>query len=152
MDNIREKCEGCGMCCRAIFLPVTHEELVRDSTSMRNPYTKLPEYTGDHANDSDPAFVLANFYPLNREEVLRRNPHIQTWRSSIEEAGEDFDQILEKNFYGCVNLDEETGRCKIHDNLPHVCSGYPWYEREPSEYHLFYAEDCYYKRDLFQKT
>lgn len=128
---IRTQCEGCGACCRAIWLPKTHEELER-----------TPRYKGDIE------FVKENFYPLTAEEVLERNPHVATWGLHPRVTTEGLPKMLENNFYGCKNYDEEARRCRIWADRPEICRGYPWYDREPTIEHLFYDQNCFYKRDL----
>lgn len=140
-ENIRSQCEGCGMCCRAIYLPLSHAELTKQATSMGGG--SIPKYTGKHMKDGDWAFTLANFFPITKDEAIQRNPHLKKW--------EEIDGRLGTNFYACVNLDEGTGRCRIHDNLSNVCSGYPWYGKDPSDEHEFYTDDCFYKKDLIER-
>jgi Fe-S-cluster containining protein len=157
MTKIREKCEGCGQCCRAIYIPLSHSEFHSNIEFMKqNRFKERIKYESDYkvlGNMDDKTFVIHNWYPLTKEEVLERNPYLKTWMEAWREyyTEEQIDEIFNNNFYGCNQLDEETGRCMTHDNLPRVCSGYPWYEREPSESTMLYTEDCYYKRDLLEK-
>jgi Fe-S-cluster containining protein len=152
-ENIRTQCEGCGMCCKAIYLPLTHSQMTDDLDSMRANRDKPPIVYDFPVRDNfgDQSFAKQNFYPLTKDEVLQINPHLETWRAGFEEAGVDFDDKLSNNFYGCIQLNKTTGRCMTHDNLPKVCSGYPWYGREPSQAHEFYTEDCFYKKDLIER-
>lgn len=148
MSEIRSKCEGCGMCCRAIWIPLKHSEFDHIETMKQNRCREQIQYE-EKVTDimDDLTFIIQNWYPLTKEEALERNPHLKTWILPEEITG-NFEEMLNEHIYGCSQLDTETGRCRIHDNLPHVCSGYPWYRGRPTESHNFYADDCFYKRDI----
>lgn len=154
MAEIRSKCEGCGMCCRAIWIPIKHSEFNIENLKSNRDREEPIQYVGKVSEMMDDlTFVIQNWYPLTKEEVLERNPHLQTWQLADWKGHElDFEEALNNNFYGCAQLDTETGLCRIHDNLPQVCSGYPWYGGRPVENHNFYTEDCYYKRDVTEEA
>lgn len=51
--------------------------------------------------------------------------------------------------YRCDMLDPVHRTCMAHDSRPQVCSGYPWYGREPSPKVIFARDtQCSYLLDL----
>lgn len=158
MTALRSKCEGCGMCCRAIFLAdLQHSYLPGEMRFNREKPRKMYENIVQDVMD-DKTFVMQNWYPLTQEEVLQRNPFVlkELERTpSLQELDEStkkerINALLSNNFYGCSQLDESTGRCMTHENLPKVCSGYPHYRHEKlfEKDTFFYTDDCYYRKDI----
>jgi Fe-S-cluster containining protein len=66
----------------------------------------LAEETGGE----DPIFIRAHWTPTGETRDAAGNPGYE---------------------YVCRRLDPETRRCTAHDDRPHVCRGYPWYD-DPS--------------------
>jgi hypothetical protein len=115
----------CGMCCKAIVLsqsPEVLEQMADDKNLL-----------------SDASFIHANWESITQTEALVINPYLQHWIKH----GND-----EKYFYRCKLLIDN--KCSIHgtEQKPHVCTGYPFYNRIPEKDYLFYTKDCGYQPDL----
>lgn len=123
---LRGACNRCGKCCEAIVLPQSLE------------YIKV---FGKHSRSTDYGFAYRNLIPISREEALRINPHLVKWGESLNESF----------FYRCKQFCEVSRSCIIHDERPHMCSGYPWYYSGVKERDPLYSPDCGYKVDQIIK-
>ena len=116
-------CNGCGACCRVIFLEQSPEE-VRQMAAL----TRVLGIPSDHA------FVAEHWRPLARDEAMQRNPFYTSRLAP------------EAHLYTCDRLGDD-GRCMAYDERPLVCRGYPWYGQAPRPMALADA-DCGYGVDL----
>lgn len=148
------------MCCRTILISKMPHSHFPDSMNENKGKDRIVYDTPIKGNMDDITFAIQNWYPLKSEEVIERNPFmIKEIRRMYDmmitdedmESYEDYERrILSNHFYSCNQLDEATGRCMTHDNLPKVCSAYPYYDHEKitEENTLFYTEDCYYRNEI----
>jgi Fe-S-cluster containining protein len=137
--ELKGKCNMCGTCCKAIYLPYSHQELL-DCKPVKD-YVANPWDFEKRIGDHDHVFVHLYWEPITLKEALAINPHIATWKYGTEK---------EDNWYRCTRLDTKTNRCTVHDNQPSVCSGYPWYGRAPRPHESYYSPDCGYQVDVIQ--
>lgn len=120
----------CGMCCRAIRLQISPDELKR--RVCKDEYLRT---ISDSAKLWDSEFVYLFWEPITLEEALNINPHLKTWK--------EYDEAY---YYTCTKFDSKTNKCSIHEKRPDVCSRYPWYDQQPfKEYNwYFYSDKCGY--------
>lgn len=107
-----EHCKNCSKCCEVIALDnVSHErfaEMVKTG--------KVDAIHGEMMR------------PISREEAIKRNPYVVTGRDRMREM---HNAEGETSYYTCTKLVDN--RCSIYENRPYMCSGYPFYGREPNE-------------------
>jgi Fe-S-cluster containining protein len=116
-------CNGCGACCRVIFVEQSPDEIRRMATLTR--VLGIP---------SDHTFAAAHWRPLTREEAMRRNAFYTSRLPA------------DAHLYTCDQLGDD-GRCTAYEERPLVCRGYPWYGRPPGTLPLA-DPDCGYRVDL----
>jgi len=138
VKELKGFCNMCGKCCEAIHISLSPEKVEEMAKSPLHANNKL----------SDPVFIHENWEPISREEAFSINPHFQFNTDRYKEKHEGQDPYENMFFYTCKQFDKETRLCKVHDNLPHVCKGYPWYGGRPHIDELFYDPNCGYKIDV----
>jgi Fe-S-cluster containining protein len=116
-------CNGCGACCRVIFLEQSPDEVQRMAALTR--VLGIP---------SDHAFVAEHWRPLTRDEAMQRNPFYTSRLAP------------DAHLYTCDRLGDD-GACMAYDERPFVCRGYPWYGQAPRPMALA-DEECGYRVDL----
>lgn len=117
----QDLCKQCGKCCMAICL----------NYPMEHVSNKVNELTKEGILNTDCHFILENWVEISEEEASKRNPEI--------------DLSTKCYWYKCTKLDEKTNKCTVHDNRPHVCSGFPNYRSKklPKGF-PYYTKDCGY--------
>lgn len=116
-------CNQCGMCCKAIILNVSMDDVKRMAETPK----------------SDAMFISKNWKEITKEEALLINPHLQNWI--------DRPNIAPPYFYMCELLGSDN-KCTVHDGgQPGTCTGFPWYGHGPIENFLLYSKDCGFKGD-----
>lgn len=103
-------CSGCGECCLAIPLPVTKDDVRRKLAGEIDARTR--RWILDELEVIPPK-EARRIAPWREDEALQMTP--DGWSAEY------------PTYYRCSNLDEETGLCTSHDDLPPTCSGYPYY-------------------------
>lgn len=63
------------------------------------------------------------------------------WVSQLEEPQENYEQ------WTCLKFDPVGRLCTAHEDRPPVCSGYPWYGKEPKRTALLEAR-CSFQADI----
>jgi len=121
--ELRGSCNGCGACCKVLFLEQSPEE-VRQMAAL----TRVLGIPSDHI------FAAEHWHPLTREEAMRLNPF---YTSRVR---------ADAHLYTCDRLGAD-GRCTAYEERPLVCRGYPWYDEPPREMPLADPE-CGYAVDL----
>ena len=139
MHKLTGSCQMCGTCCKAIVLPVSHDEL--------KEYGSVREYlnggiTREDLWNDDPIFIYLNWKPITKEEAFEINPRLKVWEN-ISNGG----VVNKMNFWTCTKHDPITNICLVHENRPRVCRGFPWYGVEPTSQPL-YTKDCGYMVDI----
>lgn len=119
------KCNMCGKCCEVIALPIPPEHL-DPASGMRYVDSK---------------FMFENFVPVDAETARSINPHI------IIES-EELLNGTEQYFYTCKQYDKENKLCMAHEQRPHVCSGFPWYNKPIHNIALRMHMSCSYWEDV----
>ena len=147
MHKLSGSCHMCGMCCRAIVLSFSHDEL-KERPSVQD-YLAGKVTRTDLWND-DPIFCYLNWKPISRDEAMEINPHLLNWEKLRLEDEKETGKSAPMNFYTCTKFDSETNRCTVHNERPRVCSAYPWY-RGIDLNEMFYSLDCGYKIDIIQE-
>ena len=123
MSNIEDlKCNMCGMCCKAIVIRFSPEEIL----------ARVKEGIDDD-------FLFADKYwrSISKEEALVINPHI-----------EKLDSSGPNHFYVCTLYIDGVG-CSVHNGdgsvvKPKVCTSYPNGNNLDPRF-WFYSETCGYK-------
>lgn len=143
MHKLTGSCHMCGMCCKAIVLPVSYDEL-KERSSVQD-YINGSKCEGIENNDV--LFVWLNWKPISKEEAFKINPHLRLWEERFIERN-----CLEKlNFWTCTKHDPVTNKCTVHEHRPKVCSDFPWYGRSVVTTEPFYSPECGYKVDIDQE-
>lgn len=133
MEELKGSCHMCGKCCEAIHLLQSPQEVASIAESEKM--------------SGDARFITDNWTPITKEEAFTINPYLKQNEDGLAEKG--IDNVYGKfYYYTCTQLDKETRKCRVHENRPQVCSGYPWYGRRPNNSILWYADECGYKVDL----
>lgn len=132
---MNEKCKKCGMCCRAIRINKSWDEIIAMEAEP------IPEELGKSITKyNDAGFIRTFWNPITLEEALEINPHLATWP-----------RYKENFYYRCTKFDAKTNECTINNLKPHVCKEFPWYDSAPKEdensWH-FYSENCGYIEDI----
>ncbi len=112
-------CKKCGMCCRAIVLPFTRDEL---------------EHRVQEGITGDPVFILVNWEEISQIEAYQVNGHLTHWG-----------ELRGSSFWRCKLL--IGNRCSIHKESPRVCKAYPWYDNAP-HYDALYSPRCGFQSDV----
>lgn len=63
------------------------------------------------------------------------------WRPWLEKTIIDTNTAL----FTCLELDRETGLCKVYEDRPKVCSGYPFYEKPPHDIGYWSVPFCVFR-------
>jgi Fe-S-cluster containining protein len=118
MSEVTNYCKMCGMCCKAISIRFTIEELKRYS-------------------DASAKFIVENWTPISKEQALKINPYLQKW----------LDKSPNRFFYTCNKLVDNKCSIH-DENKPFICSGYPFYNRPKLDSgSLFYVEECGFNKE-----
>lgn len=132
------KCSMCGMCCKAIRLPASMEQIINYRETQRYINGELSKEESERlATESDIIFVYLNWEQITEEEAFIINQHLETWPTRDEAF-----------YYRCKQFDSQLNRCKTQDKKARVCSAYPWYDRPPVASFHFYSLNCGYKVDI----
>ena len=136
-----QDCKSCGQCCKAIYLPLSFEE-IRDIA------------TKDKTN-KDAIYISKNWNEITIEEAKKINPYF------FKKYEKESIKIHEKHFFVCNSFNSETNKCGDYENRPHVCRGFPFYPHKLNihnklidgelklipDYSL-YSEDCVFHKAL----
>lgn len=115
-------CNQCGMCCKTIVLDFTIDDLKTKG--------------GDDAK-----FIIDNWKPISTNEAITINPFMKHWIKRYVKHNAPY------HFYTCTLLDTKNG-CTIHNqNKPHICTGFPFYNR-PVKKTLLYSPNCGYFKEI----
>lgn len=127
----------CGNCCKALICNISPQE-ARRYVLHNYPFYNWDEWS-TYSNDI--IFIDQELTNISYEQAVKINPQIKEWNLTEEERKTRW-------FYKCPHLTEEN-ECSIHDKLEpnHMCDGYPWYGKIPSD-SSWYHKDCGYKQDL----
>lgn len=96
-------CNCCGACCRVLTVAQGPEEIRTMAALAR--VLGIP---------SDMVFAAAHWRPLSRQEAARLNPY---YVGRLPPGA---------HLYSCDCLGPD-GRCRVYEERPLVCRGYPWY-------------------------
>lgn len=137
------KCNMCGMCCRAIVLNMTYQEIENYYKDYRDQNKEFSdEEIEKWAFEQDAAFVHLFWKHITKEEAFKINPHLKLWF-----GGKINQDINKSSFWTCTKFDSKTNKCTVQDKKPSVCSEYPYYGRAISKNEPFYSLNCGYKAD-----
>lgn len=143
MHKLSGSCNQCGMCCKAIVLPISYDELKeRDAVKYY-----INGARQEDIENNDVLFVWLNWKPLTKEEAFGVNPYLKKIDNN---ADDPRDVEWHPSFWTCTKHDPITNKCTVHDNQPDVCSKFPWYGREVHSRDIFYTAECGYKIDVIQ--
>jgi Fe-S-cluster containining protein len=133
-ENLENKCKMCGMCCRAIRLPVDWEYFID-----RYPEPITEDREGCVTKYTDLEFIRTFWQPISKEKALEINPHLKTWPT-----------FEDGFYYKCTKFDEKTNKCTVNEDKPRVCYGFPFYDHTPTQNDVkyLYSEDCGFKDSL----
>ncbi len=128
--NNTGQCLCCGQCCSSFYVKMSHKELTKQALK--------DEAKGLSILESDAKFIIKHGIRLSVEEAEMRSPALlnsPNWP---------------RDEYWTCQFHRNDGLCDL-DILqlpkPHVCTGYPWYDREPRLKWLY--PGCGYNADLF---
>lgn len=161
MEETKDFCNKCGMCCRAIMLNKSKEQVKEINSRGANV---------------DAQFIIDNWSEISFEDLETTNPYLHgrlykemidnRARNVIEFPDELKDATANEKMkyhfqvhgrktgyllylYRCAKLDKEKNECMVYETRPNVCSGYPLYGRDLLEDdHIFYDDACGYKELL----
>lgn len=123
------KCKMCGKCCQAIVLPFdfNHIKVVAERESKHKDGQKTSSF----------CFAVRNFKEISKEKALEINPYIENWPNEQEI----------QFFYKCKQYEPISKKCNVHSIRPEVCSGFPFYGREPFK-QAMYSKNCAFQKDI----
>lgn len=113
-------CNMCGKCCESILIQVSPEDL-------QNPKNRY----------KDREFMAANFKPMTKETALSINPDLVDPRH----PDEGF-------YYSCEKYDKESKLCTAHEERPHTCYSFPFYDSPINNQSLLMHKSCSYWLDV----
>lgn len=115
------KCNKCGMCCKAICLPISSFDVMKEVNPL-----------------GDWLFIKENFYMITKEEALNINPFLKHWLKKRDRW---------RYFFKCKQFDVKKNKCLIHKNKPRICKDYPFYDGDKRKFnkYTFYTENCGYR-------
>lgn len=127
-EHLRFRCTGCGACCRALRVTITHHDLRRLSEYLRQPASTLVEWLGP--GEVDMTGEPETFVELREGRRL---------------------MVLAQAEGACRLLDENQ-RCRAYPARPRDCELFPFnLEREPRgdryALTLLALDGCDYARD-----
>lgn len=147
-------CARCGDCCENIYLSTDLEVLSKWTTEylkdIPGPSTDegwvwwVSEERGTAAWRDTTMSREQAMSKYDPDGEMRKNADFITAHWS--ETGKDENGAIT---HSCDQFNAETRLCEARDERPPVCSGYPWYNREPRE-GVFWkkGQRCSYLLDL----
>lgn len=117
------ECNGCGSCCENIHLSASWD-LIEARALCVSPDDDWPAWV--RSGYKRPELARANYFDAR---FIFEHWHLNT----------------DAETYGCDMFDEATRRCTDHAGRPPICSGYPWYGREPTLVYLH--PNCSFRAD-----
>lgn len=108
-------CSRCGDCCDPVIVTFDPQEYAAEA---------LTRLDGKEADD----------WARHQIEFFRDH-----WRSKSTYESTVNGEPVTVHRVECDQFDRATRSCGAHDNRPQVCSGFPWYGREP---HSAEAQPC----------
>lgn len=123
------ECNGCGGCCDPVMMPYTQEFALRHADefpteNLRWILEDLTPMTDHIAEEKEPEFV-------RRVTNMARKKNQQ------------------RHFFSCINFDRHTRTCRIYEDRPPVCHGYPWLTGQP-KHGTILPPACSYNADIGQ--
>ena len=101
-------CHNCSACCEVIAIDnITHEDFHEKIRAGR-----ISAIHGEMMK------------PISRDEAYKRNPLVVTGREEVGKGTNHF-----TSYFTCTKL--KDNKCSIYGDRPYMCSGYPFYDREP---------------------
>jgi Fe-S-cluster containining protein len=116
-----KKCKKCGICCKAIFVPLTKH-------GLKVAYNKLYQIIATEENNF--RFIGLNFIKISKREAFKINPFLRTWSS------------YKGYFFKCKLFDNKTNLCTDYESRTSLCKDYPLPKIKE-----FFSPDCGYKED-----
>lgn len=107
------ECNGCGVCCDPVVLPITQIEAL---TAPLDPEVRR--------------WVLEDLIPMSRREAKAKFPLV--FERPVHQVLNGVATMLQPLFYRCRNYDPETGRCAIYETRPETCRDFPWAGGRPN--------------------
>lgn len=129
-------CAQCGSCCERIKITMN-----------------APGFTGIVSTSGGVGVMRA--YPWRggfsrmsfaAGRYMRDATFIRRWMEptgEVERVGSEVRQV-----WRCLKFDPVERLCTAHDERPEMCSGYPWYGREPGVGGMPHEKHCSYLLDL----
>lgn len=107
------ECIKCGDCCELIPFKYNKKEI---KEILRNNKTL------DNDNIESLTFIEKNWVRVNKKESSDRNKEIFGY------------PVGRKGYlYKCLKFDIDKRECGAYTDRPPVCSGYPWYNKDPDD-------------------
>ena len=90
--------------------------------------------------EADPSyeFVHSFWHELSLSEAKNRRPWLNV--EDLESSG--------VKFYRCDMFNEASRECMAYNQRPRVCSGFPWYGKEPSIFRLVGLPRCSFWEEI----